>query len=188
MLTSGEPCMDGQGCGVPGGEINRARLQEHEKHSGSFHRSGDYATRRLGIVKRRSRHIGLDDERKRSIRPVIEPFAPLSLRNSWRCLTFVSRLSAMGGILRKPWFGPIVKVISSGLGEVFAWYRSVEIPGQADSAELPAGVRRKESAVASAGVAARRDTRGAAQDELVAHELSVVLPQGPGRRAVAGIA
>src|SRR6516225_3521431 len=66
--------------------------------------------------------------------------------------------------------------------------RSAEVPGQANSAELPAGVRRKEVAVAPAGVAPRRDTRGAAQDELVAHELAVVLPQGPGRRAVTGIA
>src|SRR6516225_5169351 len=66
--------------------------------------------------------------------------------------------------------------------------RSAEIPGQADSAELPAGVRRKEVAVTPAGVAPRRDTRGAAQDELVAHELAVVLPQGPGRRAVTGVA
>src|SRR5262245_25173447 len=65
--------------------------------------------------------------------------------------------------------------------------RSAEIPGQADSAELPAGVRRKEVAVTPAGVALRGDTRGAAQDELIAHELAVVLPQGPGRRAVTGI-
>src|SRR5262249_36728825 len=83
---------------------------------------------------------------------------------------------------------PSSRVVSGGLGGAFARERSVEIPGQADSAELPAGVRRKEVAVASAGVAARRNTRGAAQDELVAHELAVVLSQGPGRRAVAGIA
>src|SRR6516225_8196773 len=66
--------------------------------------------------------------------------------------------------------------------------RSAEVPGQANSAELPAGVRRKEVAVTPAGVAPRRDTRGAAQDELVAHELAVVLPEGTGRRAVSGIA
>src|SRR5262245_30396369 len=66
--------------------------------------------------------------------------------------------------------------------------RSVDISGQADSAKLPAGVRRKEVAVASSGVATRRDTRGAAQDELVVHELTVVFPQRPSRRAVSGIA
>src|SRR5262249_10529112 len=66
--------------------------------------------------------------------------------------------------------------------------RSAEIPGQADSAELPPGVRRKEVAVTPASVAPRRDTGGAAEDELVAHELAVVPPEGPGRRAVTGIA
>src|SRR5262245_44184591 len=70
----------------------------------------------------------------------------------------------------------------------FGAEHSAEIPGQADSAELPAGVRRKEVAVTPAGVAPRRNTRGATQDKLVAHELAVVLPQGAVRRAITRIA
>src|SRR5690606_30975311 len=61
------------------------------------------------------------------------------------------------------------------------------IAGQADAGELPAGLRRKEVAIAGADVVARGDTGAASQHVLVAHELAVVFADGPGRRRESGI-
>src|SRR4029077_8199257 len=54
-------------------------------------------------------------------------------------------------------------------------------------AELPLRFGRKEVAVARPDVTGRRRARAAAQDELVAHELAVVLADRTGERPVAGI-
>ena len=64
---------------------------------------------------------------------------------------------------------------------------SLRIPGQPESRELPGGFRRKEITIGGAYVRPRRDTRAAAQHELVAHELAVVLAERSSGRSIAGI-
>src|SRR5690606_39591120 len=59
--------------------------------------------------------------------------------------------------------------------------------GQAQPGELPARVRREEVAVAGADVAARGGAAAAAQHELAAHELGVVLAGVVLPRAEAGV-
>src|SRR5579871_1901267 len=65
--------------------------------------------------------------------------------------------------------------------------RSGGIAGQADAAELPARIRREEVAIGPARMAARSSARCAPQDHLVAHELTVVFTERPGRRPIARI-
>src|SRR5215475_3149701 len=65
--------------------------------------------------------------------------------------------------------------------------RSFDIIHEAQPAELPARRRIEEIAVARARVARGRRLRAAAQDQLVDHELAVVLAQRAVRRAVARI-
>src|SRR5207248_2507772 len=61
------------------------------------------------------------------------------------------------------------------------------ITREPNAAHLPARRRREEVAIAEARVAARRKRRGAAQHQLVAHELAVVLAERARRRTIAGI-
>src|SRR5439155_11246507 len=61
------------------------------------------------------------------------------------------------------------------------------VPGQANAAELPARRRWEEVAIALAQVRARRRARAAAQDELVAHELAIVLAERAGERLISRV-
>src|SRR5918912_500865 len=58
---------------------------------------------------------------------------------------------------------------------------------EANPRKLPAGGRREEIPIRRPDVRAGRRARAAAEDELVAHELAVVLAQRPGGRAIAGV-
>src|SRR5581483_9231161 len=66
-------------------------------------------------------------------------------------------------------------------------FSAAPIPRQAAARELPPGVGGEEIPIGRADVGARRGARAAPQDDLVAHELAVVLPQGPRGRPVAGV-
>ena len=58
---------------------------------------------------------------------------------------------------------------------------------KANTAELPARLRRKEIAIRCPDMTSRRSTRSAAQHILIAHELAVVLAECTGRRRITGI-
>ena len=62
-----------------------------------------------------------------------------------------------------------------------------DVLGQPDAAELPARVGIEEVAVGGADVGARRGAGAAAQHDLVAHELAVVLAERAGRRREARV-
>ena len=62
------------------------------------------------------------------------------------------------------------------------------VAGQAEAAELPAGGGAEEVAIGGADVSLGCDAGAAAEDDLGAHELAVVLAQGAGEGLVAGVA
>src|SRR5439155_27206637 len=76
--------------------------------------------------------------------------------------------------------------IRSGTRRV-RWSACGSVFRQSEAGELPAGVGREEVAVRRADVPRGRGARPAAEYQLVAHELAVVLAQRAGRRAVAGV-
>ena len=64
---------------------------------------------------------------------------------------------------------------------------SLWIACESDSSELPPFFRLKEIAVSRPNVSARRGARAAAQNALVAHELTIVFAEGAGRSVITGI-
>src|SRR5690606_916821 len=73
-----------------------------------------------------------------------------------------------------------------GGGRSAAVASSIRVPRQAQSAALPARLRREEVAVAGPQVPARAKAAPTAQDQLSAHELAVVLAQGAVERPEPG--
>src|SRR5690606_34654888 len=114
-------------------------------------------------------------------------------RSSYRCLlgvAFCGSDSPASMSSRKS-LATSARVIPPGSTSVAAFFPIVmdgsQILRQPEPRELPAGAGVEEIPVRGADVRGRRGARSTSKDELVAHELAVVLAEWPGLGVVAGV-